>query len=66
MSSLSVLAGPVPKFVDKSRHAGAYVADTIQVFPTHRRVGPGVEMRDDPVERRRRSGQELDAYTSLE
>jgi len=43
-----------------------------QIFPTHRsgadsrRVGPGVEMRADPVERRRRNGQELDMYTSLE
>ncbi|GAB7343016.1 hypothetical protein MBLNU457_g1106t3 [Dothideomycetes sp. NU457] len=38
-----------------------------KVFPsTSRRVGPGVEMRDDPVERRRRDGEELDAYTSLE
>ncbi|KAI4729391.1 hypothetical protein E4T49_02806 [Aureobasidium sp. EXF-10728] len=37
-----------------------------QVFPSHRRVGPGVEMRTDPVEKRRRNGQELDAYTSLE
>ncbi|KAF2651867.1 TOM13-domain-containing protein [Lophiostoma macrostomum CBS 122681] len=41
-----------------------------QIFPTHRsdtrRVGPGVEMRADPVERRRRDGRELDMYTSLE
>ncbi|CAN9079683.1 unnamed protein product [Alternaria alternata] len=43
-----------------------------KVFPSHRsgsdsrRVGPGVEMRADPVERRRRNGQELDMYTSLE
>ncbi|KAF1847970.1 TOM13-domain-containing protein [Cucurbitaria berberidis CBS 394.84] len=43
-----------------------------KIFPTHRsgsdsrRVGPGVEMRADPVERRRRNGQELDMYTSLE
>ncbi|GAB7356834.1 hypothetical protein MBLNU459_g7710t1 [Dothideomycetes sp. NU459] len=40
-----------------------------KVFPDHRvtrRVGPGVEMRDDPVERRRRNGEELNAYTSLE
>ena len=40
-----------------------------QIFPSHRighKVGPGVEMRDDPIERRRRSGQEMDAYTSLE
>jgi hypothetical protein len=44
--------------------------DVIQIFPTHRgearRVGPGVEMRADPIERRRRNGQELDMYTSLE
>ncbi|RMZ68275.1 mitochondrial import 1 [Pyrenophora seminiperda CCB06] len=43
-----------------------------KIFPTHRsgsdsrRVGPGVEMRADPVERRRRNGQEMDMYTSLE
>lgn len=37
-----------------------------KVFPNHRRVGPGVEMRADPVERKRRNGQELDAYTALE
>ncbi|KAF2851903.1 TOM13-domain-containing protein [Plenodomus tracheiphilus IPT5] len=43
-----------------------------KIFPTHRsssssrRVGPGVEMRADPIERRRRNGQELDMYTSLE
>ncbi|USP72861.1 TOM13-domain-containing protein [Curvularia clavata] len=43
-----------------------------KIFPSHRatsgarRVGPGVEMRADPVERRRRNGQELDMYTSLE
>lgn len=44
-----------------------------QVFPSHRNgapgarpVGPGVVMVDDPIERRRRSGEELDAYTSLE
>jgi hypothetical protein len=45
---------------------------SIQIFPIHRsgsdsrRVGPGVEMRADPVERRRRNGQELDMYTALE
>ncbi|KAI8933086.1 hypothetical protein NX059_009729 [Plenodomus lindquistii] len=44
-----------------------------KVFPSHRsgtgarrRVGPGVEMRPDPIERRRRSGEELDMYTSME
>lgn len=41
-----------------------------KIFPTHRgdsrRVGPGVEMRADPVERRRRDGREMDMYTSLE
>ncbi|CAN9217920.1 unnamed protein product [Alternaria sp. RS040] len=43
-----------------------------KIFPSHRsgsdsrRMGPGVEMRADPVERRRRNGQELDMYTSLE
>ncbi|KZM27960.1 mitochondrial outer membrane [Ascochyta rabiei] len=44
--------------------------DARQVFPSgrsdSRRVGPGVEMRADPVERRRRNGQELDMYTALE
>ncbi|KAF2279994.1 TOM13-domain-containing protein [Westerdykella ornata] len=41
-----------------------------KIFPSHRgesrRVGPGVEMRAAPVERRRRSGEELDMYTALE
>ncbi|KAL1589835.1 hypothetical protein WHR41_01510 [Cladosporium halotolerans] len=40
-----------------------------RIFPAHRSsrpVGPGVEIRDDPVERRRRNGREMDAYTSLE
>ena len=40
-----------------------------QVFPGHRNsrpMGPGVEIKDDPIERRRRSGREMDAYTSLE
>ncbi|KAF2207185.1 hypothetical protein CERZMDRAFT_63018 [Cercospora zeae-maydis SCOH1-5] len=40
-----------------------------KVFPNHRigqKVGPGVEIKDDPIERRRRSGREMDAYTSLE
>ncbi|THZ44274.1 TOM13-domain-containing protein, partial [Aureobasidium pullulans] len=37
-----------------------------KIFPSHRRVGPGVEMRTDPIEKRRRNGQEMDAYTSLE
>lgn len=44
--------------------------DHVQIFPSHRsearRVGPGVEMRSDPIERRRRDGQELDMYTNLE
>ncbi|KAH9809319.1 60Kd inner membrane protein [Teratosphaeria destructans] len=41
----------------------------LKVFPSHRNsrsIGPGVEIRDDPIERRRRNGQELDAYTSLD
>lgn len=41
----------------------------LQVFPSHRNsrpIGPGVEMREDPIERRRRDGEELDAYTSME
>nr|POE87509.1 mitochondrial import protein 1 [Quercus suber] len=42
-----------------------------KVFPGHRgagghRVGPGVVMREDPVERKRRDGEEMDMYTSLE
>jgi hypothetical protein len=40
-----------------------------QIFPGHRNsrtMGPGVEIKDDPIERRRRSGREMDAYTSLE
>ncbi|OQO15323.1 hypothetical protein B0A48_00706 [Cryoendolithus antarcticus] len=46
-----------------------------RVFPGHRNsgsnmgthsIGPGIEIRDDPVERRRRNGEEMDAYTSLE
>jgi len=49
-------------------YMGANICE--QIFPSSRsdarRVGPGVEMRADPVERRRRNGQELDMYTSLE
>ncbi|EMF12304.1 TOM13-domain-containing protein [Sphaerulina musiva SO2202] len=40
-----------------------------KVFPNHRighTVGPGVEIKEDPIERRRRNGQEMDVYTSLE
>jgi hypothetical protein len=40
-----------------------------QIFPNHRSsrtMGPGVEIKEDPIERRRRSGREMDAYTSLE
>jgi len=38
-----------------------------KVFPLHRRrAGPGIEVRDDPVERRRRSGEEMTIYTSME
>ncbi|KAH9875914.1 hypothetical protein IAQ61_003379 [Plenodomus lingam] len=43
-----------------------------KIFPSHRTsstprpAGPGVEIRPDPIERRRRNGQELDMYTSLE
>ncbi|KAK3717477.1 hypothetical protein LTR37_005867 [Vermiconidia calcicola] len=43
-----------------------------KIFPNHRNggdsktVGPGVVMRDDPIERRRRDGEELDGYTSME
>ena len=40
-----------------------------QVFPSRRSgrpIGPGIEVREDPIERRRRDGEELDAYTALE
>ncbi|KIW07404.1 uncharacterized protein PV09_02247 [Verruconis gallopava] len=41
-----------------------------KVFPSWRSgvrpVGPGVEMRQSPVGRRRQSGEEMDMYTSLE
>jgi len=40
-----------------------------KVFPNHRNarsVGPGIEVRDDPVERRRRGMADLDDMTSLE
>ncbi|KAF2497112.1 TOM13-domain-containing protein [Lophium mytilinum] len=41
-----------------------------KIFPSSRSdsrtIGPGVEMRPDPIERKRRSGEEMDAYTSLE
>ncbi|WPG98524.1 Hypothetical protein R9X50_00131500 [Acrodontium crateriforme] len=41
-----------------------------KVFPerrgTGRVIGPGVQVRDDPIERRRRDGSELDMYTSME
>jgi len=52
------------------------IADVViffQVFPTHRSgagsshsMGPGIEVRDDPIKRRRMDGEELDMYTSLE
>jgi len=29
-------------------------------------MGPGIEVRDDPIKRRRMDGEELDMYTSLE
>ncbi|KAJ9640106.1 hypothetical protein H2201_007634 [Coniosporium apollinis] len=42
-----------------------------KIFPNHRSarsIGPGVEMRSDPIERKRRGGEdrELDELTSLE
>ncbi|KAI9768407.1 MAG: hypothetical protein M1835_006874 [Candelina submexicana] len=40
-----------------------------KIFPDHRNarpIGPGIEVRDDLVERRRRNGRELDDLTSLE
>lgn len=40
-----------------------------QVFPGTRSrhsVGPGIEIRDDPMEKRRREGRDLDDITSLE
>lgn len=55
--------------VAMSRSEGVYILTLSQIFPSHRStrtMGPGVEIRDDPVERRRRNGREMDAYTSLE
>ncbi|KAH0545307.1 hypothetical protein FGG08_000606 [Glutinoglossum americanum] len=40
-----------------------------KVFPEHRNarpMGPGIEIRDDPAERLRRAGRQLDDLTSLE
>ncbi|KAF2483641.1 outer membrane protein TOM13-domain-containing protein [Neohortaea acidophila] len=40
-----------------------------KIFPSGRSartVGPGVEMQEDVVERKRRSGEEMDGYTALE
>lgn len=40
-----------------------------QVFPLSRSshpIGPGIEVRDDPMERRRRGGGDLDDMTSME
>ncbi|KAK3639178.1 hypothetical protein LTR56_008769 [Elasticomyces elasticus] len=40
-----------------------------KIFPNHRNarsIGPGVEMKEDPIERRRRDGEELDMYTAME
>ncbi|EMC93928.1 hypothetical protein BAUCODRAFT_74736 [Baudoinia panamericana UAMH 10762] len=40
-----------------------------RIFPEHRNArpaGPGVMVADDPIERRRRDGEEMDMYTSLE
>ena len=52
------------------KHAfGSKLLTVRKIFPSHRSartVGPGVELQDDPVEWRKRSGQELDMYTSLE
>jgi len=51
-------------------HWRTILTGVLQIFPSRRndsrRVGPGVEMRSDPIQRRRRNGEELDAYTSLE
>ena len=50
-------------------HLRSWLTHHEQVFPGHRNsrpMGPGVEIKDDPIERRRRSGREMDAYTSLE
>jgi len=55
--------------VGSRRHHGQLANTRDQIFPGHRSsraMGPGVEIKDDPVERRRRSGREMDAYTSLE
>ena len=40
-----------------------------QIFPQHRQsrpVGPGIEIREDIPERKRRSGEEMDELTNLE
>ncbi|KAI9822435.1 MAG: hypothetical protein M1827_000154 [Pycnora praestabilis] len=40
-----------------------------KIFPSHRNarsIGPGIEVQDDPIERRRRNGSELDDLTTLE
>ena len=55
------------KHLDHEDHSNDRMLIIIQIFPNHRhRVGPGVEMVDDPVERRRRDGSELDMYSRLE
>lgn len=50
-------------------HRNEVLTTCLQVFPEHRgsrSIGPGIEIKDDPIERRRRSGREMDAYTSME
>ena len=47
------------------------IFDYPQIFPRNRdgmgrRAGPGVEIHEDPVRRRRQSGEEMTMYTSLE
>ncbi|KAI9706915.1 MAG: hypothetical protein M1820_004694 [Bogoriella megaspora] len=40
-----------------------------KVFPRHRNsrpIGPGIEVRENPYERKRRDGEELDSMTALE
>ncbi len=50
-------------------HKRVVLTISAQIFPLNRNshpVGPGVEMKEDPIERKRRDGEELDAYTALE
>lgn len=61
--------GPGRSYISSEISAEGQALTDYQVFPNHRighTVGPGVEIKEDPIERRRRNGQEMDVYTSLE